>query len=92
MEFPKLAATVAALLTAPVRDLFTVFIAEVVALPIEFIAEVVALPIEFIAEFVAAPIDFMPLLIGFPIEFAAPRDFIPLFDPILGDLGAEFIL
>jgi hypothetical protein len=91
MEFPKLAATFAALLTAPVRDLLTVFIVEFAALPIEFMAEVVALLIVFIAEFVAAPIDFILLLIGFPIELAAPRDFIPLLDPILGDLGAEFM-
>jgi len=91
MEFPKFAATVAALLTAPVRDLLTVFIVEFAALPIEFMAEVVALPIEFMAFVVAAPIDFILLLIGFPIELATPRDFVPLLVPILGDLGAEFM-
>jgi hypothetical protein len=53
------------------------------------------LPIEFIAEVVAFPKDLIPSLIGFPIEFivyvVALFTGFPM-DPILGDLGAEFIL
>jgi hypothetical protein len=76
---PKLEATFAALFTAPVIDLLTLFNVLFAAFPIEFIAEVVALPIELRVEFVAAPSDFILLLIGLPI------------DPILGDFGAVFM-
>jgi len=84
IELPKLEATFAAELTAPAIDLFTLFIVELAALPREFIAEVVAFPK-----------DLIPSLIGFPIEFivyvVALFTGFPM-DPILGDLGAEFIL